>query len=239
MTSAIVIGGVDPLTRAIAEKLRATRVGVVVEPLDIDIEALRTRTTDRPVSVVVVVSATVTTEGADGALDSVRDAASVGAAVGARRPAPDEPALIEAVAAMLGNRSGGSLVVVGPAGGLSRGLGPNASAAAGGALIGAVRHATATWAARGLAANLVVVGAVGAGTEAGRRRGPTESVGARAVTTTEGRSMPDHPRHPSLLGRRVEVDEVAEVVAFLGSQPAAFVNGAVIPVDGGASMGLL
>jgi len=35
----------------------------------------------------------------------------------------------------------------------------------------------------------------------------------------------------------VHVDEVASVVAFLCGESAAFVNGAIIPVDGGASMG--
>jgi NAD(P)-dependent dehydrogenase (short-subunit alcohol dehydrogenase family) len=39
--------------------------------------------------------------------------------------------------------------------------------------------------------------------------------------------------HP--LGRLGEVDEVAEVVAWLLSDAAAFVTGAVIPVDGGRS----
>jgi 3-oxoacyl-[acyl-carrier protein] reductase len=39
------------------------------------------------------------------------------------------------------------------------------------------------------------------------------------------------------LGRFCSVDEVAGVVRFLASDEAAYVTGAVVPVDGGLGMG--
>jgi 3-oxoacyl-[acyl-carrier protein] reductase len=39
------------------------------------------------------------------------------------------------------------------------------------------------------------------------------------------------------LGRMASADEIAEVVAFLASAGAAYITGAIIPVDGGLGMG--
>jgi 3-oxoacyl-[acyl-carrier protein] reductase len=40
------------------------------------------------------------------------------------------------------------------------------------------------------------------------------------------------------LGRAGSVDDIAGVVGFLASEAAAYITGAVIPVDGGLGMGL-
>jgi 3-oxoacyl-[acyl-carrier protein] reductase len=39
------------------------------------------------------------------------------------------------------------------------------------------------------------------------------------------------------LGRFCSADEIAEVVAFLASDKAGYITGAIIPVDGGLGMG--
>jgi 3-oxoacyl-[acyl-carrier protein] reductase len=39
------------------------------------------------------------------------------------------------------------------------------------------------------------------------------------------------------LGRMASADEIAGVVAFLASADAAYITGAVVPVDGGLGMG--
>ena len=40
------------------------------------------------------------------------------------------------------------------------------------------------------------------------------------------------------LGRTAEPEEIAEAVGFISSAGAAYITGAVLPVDGGLAMGL-
>ena len=73
-------------------------------------------------------------------------------------------------------------------------------------------------------------------------RGITANVVAPGFVDTDmTRALPDARRAEIVkqvpLGRYASVEEVAGVVTWLGSPSAAYVTGAVIPVDGGLGMG--
>jgi 3-oxoacyl-[acyl-carrier protein] reductase len=48
---------------------------------------------------------------------------------------------------------------------------------------------------------------------------------------------PNKTSSPNAVGRPGTVDKLADVVAFLASDASSYINGAVIPVDGGSSRG--
>ena len=73
-------------------------------------------------------------------------------------------------------------------------------------------------------------------------RGITANVVAPGFVDTDMTSVLDETRKAEIvaavpLGRFCSADEIAGVVAFLASPEAAYISGAVIPVDGGLGMG--
>jgi 3-oxoacyl-[acyl-carrier protein] reductase len=73
-------------------------------------------------------------------------------------------------------------------------------------------------------------------------RGVTANVVAPGFVETEMTEVLDENRRAEInaavpLGRFSSPDEIAGVVAFMASPEAAYITGAVIPVDGGLGMG--
>ena len=93
-------------------------------------------------------------------------------------------------------------------------------AAAKAALIGLARSLARELGSRGITANVVAPGYV----ETAMTAGFTAQRRAEIIAQVPA-------------GRPAEPAEVASVIRFLASAEAAYVNGAVIPVDGGAGMG--
>ena len=77
--------------------------------------------------------------------------------------------------------------------------------------------------------------------ELGSRNITANVVAPGFVDTDMTRNLPDARRTEILgqvpLGRYASTDEIAGVVTFLASDAAAYITGAVIPVDGGLGMG--
>jgi len=88
------------------------------------------------------------------------------------------------------------------------------------ALVGMARSVTRELGGRGITANVVAPGFID--TAMTRALPPERQAAYRAAIPA---------------GRFAEPDEVAGVVQFLASAEAAYINGAVIPVDGGLGMG--
>ena len=102
---------------------------------------------------------------------------------------------------------------------------------------GRVNYAASKWAVAGLTKSLAV--------EWGSRGIRVNAVGPNAVDTPMLRKGVPEPfvdevmldRTP--LGRVAQAEEIASVILFLLSDQASYVNGAVIPVDGGLTAGFL
>ena len=121
--------------------------------------------------------------------------------------------LVAALAPAMADRGRGSIINLGSMAG-TIGL---ADAAAYGATKAAMASMARSWAAefspRGVRVNTVAAGAVHSIPE---KYDATEGFGKT-----------------SLLGRAAQVDEIAEVIAFLASDKASYVTGAVLAADGG------
>lgn len=114
----------------------------------------------------------------------------------------------------------GRLLFVSSVVGLSGGAGQSSYAASKAGLVGFSRSLARELGARGITSNVVAPGFVDTDMTAALADARKEQVLA---------SIP--------AGRTAHPDEVAAVLAFLAGDAASYVNGAVVPVDGGLGMG--
>jgi 3-oxoacyl-[acyl-carrier protein] reductase len=114
----------------------------------------------------------------------------------------------------------GRIVMIGSVVGLYGGVGQVNYSASKAALVGMARSITRELGGRGITANVVAPGFI--------------ETGMTAVLPEETQKS-YQAAIPA--GRFGQVEEVAGLVTFLASDAAAYISGAVIPVDGGLGMG--
>jgi NAD(P)-dependent dehydrogenase (short-subunit alcohol dehydrogenase family) len=117
-------------------------------------------------------------------------------------------------------RRWGRIILISSVAGLSGSGGQTNYAASKSGLVGLARSIARETGARGITANVVAPGAI----ETDMIADLPETVRNRQITMTP-------------LGRVGRCDEVADAAVWLAGERAAFVTGAVIPVDGGLGMG--
>lgn len=114
----------------------------------------------------------------------------------------------------------GRIVLISSVAGLYGAPGQTNYAASKAGLVGLARSITRELGGRGITANVVAPGFVE--TDMTAHLTPEQLAGYRSAIPT---------------GRFATVGEVADVVRFVASDEAAYINGAVVPVDGGLGMG--
>jgi len=129
----------------------------------------------------------------------------------------------------LAQGTAGSIISTASIAGMEGGWGPAAYTIAKHSVIGIVRQAVAEWGRLGIRSNAICPGNIMTPIMASAF-GVSEDRASEFETFLAERLAPGQPA-----GRIGYPNEIAEVVAFLASDAASFVNGAVIPVDGGAT----